>query len=375
MEGGKKLAKPLILNIPVVGITGSAGKTTTKEMTASVLQQKWKIFKTKGNANTYKNTLKYLKMIHPYHQAVVLEFGMLHSGGIRKHCQIIQPNIGIITNVGSAHIGNFNGKIEGIARAKSELIQHMKQTGTLILNADDKNSQLLQTKRFPGKIITIGINQQATYQAKNVKYVRSGMEFEVSLKGKKHRFYIPTFGIHNIYNALFAIAVADHLGFDAELIKRGLRGYTKPRRRLNVFTLPQGIQIIDDTYSANPHAMKAAIKVASDIGNKNKIAVLGTMLEMGNYSVKAHKDVGRFLAKHHFNYLYTFGKQAKYIADGAIEAGFPRSHIMTFLEKGKMHANLITKIKPNTTILIKGSHGMKMNETVHFLINYYKKRT
>ncbi|WP_339061274.1 UDP-N-acetylmuramoyl-tripeptide--D-alanyl-D-alanine ligase [Tepidibacillus marianensis] len=367
------MAKPLILNIPVVGITGSAGKTTTKEMTASILQQRWKVFKTKGNANTYKNTMNYVQMIQPYHGAVVLEFGMFHLGGIRKHCQIIQPNIGVITNVGTAHIGNFNGKIEGIARAKSELIQNMKQTGTLILNADDDNSRLLQTKGFRGKILTIGINKPANYQAKKVKFVNRGMVFELPMKGKVQSFYIPTFGVHNVYNALSAIAVADQLGLTVEMIKQGLQTYARPYRRLNVISLANGIKVIDDTYSANPHAMKAAIKVTTDIGNGNKIAVLGTMLEMGKYSVKAHKDVGRYIAKYKFDYLYTYGQQAKYIADGAAEAGLPRDHVLSFLDKGKLNVHLLSKIKGNTTVLVKGSHGMNMNETVQFLLNSIRK--
>jgi len=369
LEGGMKLNKPLILNIPVVGITGSAGKTTTKEMTASILQQRWKVFKTKGNANTYKNTMNYAQMIKPYYGAVVLEFGMFHLGGIRKHCEIIQPNIGIVTNVGTAHIGNFNGKIEGIARAKSELIQNMKQTGTLILNTDDENSRMLQTKGFRGKIITVGINKSSTYQAKNVKYAKNGMLFDLMIKGKKQSFYIPSFGVHNVYNALSAIAVADQLGLSVDMMKQGLRTYTKPYRRLNVFSLANGIKLIDDTYSANPNAMKVAIKVAKDIGTGGKIAILGTMLEMGEYSIKAHKEVGRFLAYHKFDYLYTFGKEAKYIAEGAREVGFPHTQVFSFFDKGKMHSHLRNKIKGNITILVKGSHGMKMNETVQFLLN------
>ena len=363
------MAKPLILSIPVIGITGSAGKTTTKEMTASILQQRWKVFKTKGNMNTYKHTEKYAQQILPSHRAVVLEFGMFHLGGIRKHCQMIKPNIGIITNVGTAHIGNFKGNIEGIAKVKSELIKGMKQTGILIINADDNNSRLLHTKGFPGKILTVGIEKTATYQAKNVKYVSRGMEFDLLLKNKNHTFTIPAFGIHNIYNALSAIAVGDQLGFSPETIKQGLKSYTKPRRRLNVISIKNGIKVIDDTYSANPHAMKAAIDVAVDIGGKDtKIAVLGTMLDMGEYTIKGHKDVGKYVAKKGFHYLLTYGKQAQYIAAGAIEAGFPKSRIMSFLSKEQMHRSLANKIKENTTILVKGSHGMKMNETVSLIV-------
>ncbi|MGD9677466.1 MAG: UDP-N-acetylmuramoyl-tripeptide--D-alanyl-D-alanine ligase [Vulcanibacillus sp.] len=368
------MAKPLVLNKPVIAITGSAGKTTTKEMLASILQISWKTFKTYGNANAPRHTAKYAKSIKSFHKAVILEYGMSKPGEIRRSCLIIKPNIGIVTNVGTAHIGNFKGSIYGVANTKSDLIRYMKSTGLLFLNADDRNSKLLDTKEFKGKIFTVSQNSdvQATYKARNVQYAKQGMKFEAKIDNKYYDFYIPIYGKHNIYNALFAIAVAHQLGFTYQEIRKGLAKYKKPYRRLTVYPIKNKILIIDDTFSANPNAVRAAIDVMCSIGVGKKIAVLGSMLEMGSYKYKGHKEVGKYLADKKIDYLYTYGKDALSIAEGAKESKFPKEKIKNFYSQENLTRYLISNVKSNSTVLFKASHAMRLDRIVSSFVKYKK---
>lgn len=206
---------------PIIAVTGSAGKSTTKEMIASILKNRWNIYKSRANLNHYRATQKHKQKIKNWHQGIVLEYGMGGKGSITKHCNTIKPTIGVITNIGTAHVGYFGGKVTGIAREKSKLIKGMKQNGILLLNADDPNSRLLDITGFTGKIVKIGYKQKADYFASNIQYVDKGMTFETNLDRKKYSFFIPIFGFHHISNALFAIAVSHQLGFNAEDIKKG----------------------------------------------------------------------------------------------------------------------------------------------------------
>lgn len=230
-----RLDKAANLHRPIIAVTGSYGKTTTKEMIASILQRRWRIFKSPKNKNIVSATRKHARLLRPAHQAAVLEYGMKGYGYIKRHCQQLQPDIG--TNVGRSHIGRFDGRIQGVAKAKSELIRYMKSTGTLILNTDDPYSKLLQTKGFKGKIIRIGIRNQANYRAGQIRYARGGMTFRVKLNGTRHTFYIPILGRHHIYNALFAIAVSHRLGFTPKQMQDGLRTYVRPKGRMYVYNL------------------------------------------------------------------------------------------------------------------------------------------
>ncbi|WP_241254438.1 UDP-N-acetylmuramoyl-tripeptide--D-alanyl-D-alanine ligase [Brevibacillus sp. SYP-B805] len=359
--------RPLVLRKPVIAITGSAGKTTTKEMIGSVLRRRWRIVKTPYNQNTVPYTRKLVKKITAAHGAVVLEFGMLRAGHIRKHCQIIQPNYGVITNVGTAHIGNVGGTIAGVARAKSELIRFMRRTGKLFLNADDPHSRLLSTGGFRGRIFRIGVKEHADYQAYNIRYRENGMSFDVKLDGTEYTFSIPVPGEHNIYNALFAIAVCHQLNCSPGTIQLGLRSFRRPKSRLTMYRLSRGIKVIDDSYSANPSAVKAALDVLAKVGTGTNVAVLGSMLEMGNYAVKGHKLVGRYAAQKKVDYLYTLGKSARYIKRGATQSGFPQERAVHCATKAQLHRLLRRRLRPNTTFLVKASHKMKMKETVQYL--------
>ncbi|MFC5648767.1 UDP-N-acetylmuramoyl-tripeptide--D-alanyl-D-alanine ligase [Paenibacillus solisilvae] len=352
---------------PVIALTGSAGKTTTKEMIASILKQRWRFIKSRSNWNTPIATRRNLKRIKGHHRAVVLEFGMLRKGDIKKHCSIITPTISVITNVGTAHIGNVGNSIKGIARAKSELIAYMRPAGILILNADDHNSRLLSTKGFKGTLIKVGIKNKAKYRANNVKPTRRGVSFRVKLNGEEIDFFIPCLGTHNVYNALNAIAVTHQLGFSPQEIKRGLKKYPIPYRRLVRTELPRRITVIDDTFSSNPNATKAALDILAAIGRKHKVAVIGYMKDLGKYAVKGHRDVGKYAAGKKLTYLFAIGKQSRNIARGAIEAGFPRERIRRFQSKPQLHRALTAIVKPDTTILIKGTHLLKLEQTVAFL--------
>ena len=208
--------------IPIIAITGSAGKTTSKAFLASILSKKWNIFESKDYWNTTEHTKKHASEINPSHEAVVLEYGMAYPGVITDHCSIIKPNISIVTNVGLAHVGNFDGDIKKVAHAKSELIHGMDQEGVLFINKDDPNSTYLETENFKGKIITIGVKSAADYRAYDINYADNGMNFKMKLQGQEILLFIPILGEHHVYNALNAIAVADHLGFTPMEIKLGL---------------------------------------------------------------------------------------------------------------------------------------------------------
>ncbi|XEC93875.1 UDP-N-acetylmuramoyl-tripeptide--D-alanyl-D-alanine ligase [Paenibacillus tarimensis] len=359
---------------PVIAVTGSAGKTTTKEMVASILQRKLRIFKSKGNMNLPRFISRQRKKITSKHKALILEYGMFKKGHIRRSCRLIQPNIGVVTMVGTAHIGNFGGSVKRVAGAKSELIRGMRQTGTLFLNADDRNSRYLTTKGFKGRIYKVAIRNKAKYKASRIRYTNNGMSFNVKLGRKQERFRIPIFGKHNVYNALFAIGISRQLGIPLSTIRKGLITYQKPERRLRIYHLKNKVTLVDDSFSANPQATNAAIDALEQIGKKKRIAVLGDMLELGIYTKKGHRIVGAHAAKKKIHHLLTYGSKSRYTRNAAVRSGLPSSRAKHFTNRGKMHSYLKKIIKRNATILVKGSHKMKMNRTVKFAMNTINKK-
>ena len=357
----------LVLKRPVIAIAGSSGKTTTKEMIASVLQKRWKIYKSPANQNNRAHLRQHAQRIKPFHRAVVLEYGMSARGHLSRSCKIIQPNMAVVTMIGTSHIGNVGGTIENLVKAKSEIILNMKQSGTLFLNNDDMNSRKLRKGKFKGKIVTVGITGDADYQAIDVRFAERGMVFVVKMNGIKQEFFIPIFGTHNVYNALFAIAVADQLGFGPEQIKAGLKTYKRPRGRLRVYRLKNNESLIDDTFNANPNSVKAALDVLCNISKEKNIAVLGSMSELGRYSRRGHKEVGRYLADKNISYLFTYGDGARLIGKEAISKGFPSEKVIHSVNRKSLHRQLKRTIDSGSTILVKGSHNMGMYKTVKFL--------
>ena len=356
---------------PLIAITGSAGKTTTKSMISGILREKWIIFESRDYYNTTVNTPQHKKAIEPIHRAVVLEYGMGFPGQIAEHCSILQPNISVVTNVGSAHIGNFNGSVAGLAAEKSDIIKGMHPDGYLFINADDVNSKLLHTSQFKGTITSVSITSPSQFQAKNVKLGIKGMEFDLMLQDQIHHFEIPIIGYHNVYNALFAIAVADRLGFSPEEMKSGLKNIKKPDHRLQIHLLKDDIIILDDTVHAHPPAMKAAIDVLVEIANGKKIAVLGSMAELGDLMEEEHRKIGEYTASKGVDVLFTFGNFSSHTHSGALDAGLPPEKAKHFynLRRRDLHQELLENIEPGTTVLIKGASRQKMFETVQFLIN------
>lgn len=359
---------PLILEIPTIAITGSSGKTTTREIIASILEQKWNVSKNTGNKNLPMHTQQIAESYTPAVDAILLELGMGKQGAGEKHCSYIQPNVSVITNIGTAHYGNLGNSIASTAQYKSALIKYMKQDGLLLLNNDDENSTLLDISTFTGKITTVGIIHQADYQASNIKYAKNGMDFQVTLDGKKELFFIPTFGSHNILNALVAIAIAHHFQFTIAEIRAGLANYQVPIKRLNFIELNNNSLLIDDTVNANPQSVKAAIDVLGEVGKeKKKMVVLGSMLELGEYTVEGHKEIGQYVANNQVDVIYTYGQGAKWIREGAIEAGFDGTKVRHFKSRDDLHREVKHDMEANSVVLVKGSSAMNMHKTVQYI--------
>ncbi|MCC0566672.1 UDP-N-acetylmuramoyl-tripeptide--D-alanyl-D-alanine ligase [Brevibacillus borstelensis] len=371
--GGKraKAKQPVQLHLPVVAVTGSAGKTTTKEMIASILSTQFTIYKSRGNRNYLGNLKAHAQQIGPEHQVAVLEYGLLYKGALTRHCRIIQPGYAVITNIGSAHVGNVGSDIRALAMAKSELIRAMDPKGKVFLNVDCSYSREFTQQpfrgRFQGEFFTIGIKHQADYQASGLKREGDGIRFHCSIDGERFPFFVPVRGEHNVSNALLAIAVSHQLGVPVSGIEKGLRQFQPQNRRLTTMNVGPNVNVIDDTYSSNPQAVKAALDVLEELETGTRIAILGSMLEMGRYTVPGHSFVGKYACRKQVDYLYALGKHARYIAAGAIRAGFPPERVILCRSKKQLHRMLHEHIRPDTSFLVKGSHRLRMNRTVDFL--------
>ena len=347
--------------LKVIGLTGSVGKTTTKEMTYEVVSRKYRAIKTEGNLNNDIGLPKTLLRLENDTQAAVIEMGMSAFGEISLLTKACLPDIGIITNVGVSHIEHL-GSRDGILKAKLEILDGMKKGSPLILNGD--NDKLSTVKNDDYKLIFFGIeNENADVRAFDIKENGSNTEFSVKAYSKTQKVTIPTVGIHNVYDALAAYTVGLLLELPTEEIANALENYTPSGMRQRLKEV-NGVKIIEDCYNASPDSQRAALNVLSDMNAGRKIAVLGDMLELGDYSETAHREVGKYAAEKKIDVLYAFGEQSKYIAE---EAKKGVEKVLWFDDKAQLAKTLVQDVKSGDCVLFKASRGMKLEEIIEKL--------
>ena len=341
--------------VKVVGVTGSVGKTSTRDMVYSVVKQKYKTLKTEGN---YNNEIGLPLTILRYHdeEVLVLEMGMNHLQEMSRLSMIARPDIACITNVGTAHIGEL-GSRENILKAKLEIINGMKEGSTLIINQDN---DMLQTVELPHlNVVRVGKGKEASIQASHIVLEETKSSFEVEYQGKKEIIEVPVQGEHNISNALIAIAVGIELNISLEDIKKGIQEFKLTKNRMDILEKNHKT-VIDGTYNASVDSMKSSIDVLANY-KKRKVAILADMLELGSYSQQLHEEVGSYVASKGIDILVCVGKEAKYIYQKARES---MKDVYYFESNQEVIARLDELLKEDDVILVKGSHSMNLKEVV-----------
>lgn len=346
-------------NLPVVAVTGSNGKTTTKDMIATVLGAKMPVLKTTANYNNEIGLPLTLLGLTERHRAAVVELGMRGKGQIAALAAVALPTIGVVTNVGETHLGLL-GSVDNIAAAKRELVEALPADGVAILNADDDRVAAMAAAA-PGKVVLYGCGPASEVRATAVKATSSGLSFMLMAAGETVVMNIPVPGRHNVYNALAAAAVALTLGLSLADIAAGLRAFTPSGMRLNIFSTESYV-VINDAYNASPMSMAAAIETLSEISQGRKVAVLGDMLELGHAAAAAHQRVGDLLADQGVALVVTVGRDAAYIAEQARRRGVPA--VYSVQEHAAAREILRQQLRPGDTILVKGSRGMHMENVL-----------
>lgn len=355
-------------NIPVVAITGSNGKTTTKDMVASVLAQRRKILKTEGNLNNRLGVPQTLFRLSDRHTGAVIEMGVDNLGQTTRLCEIAQPTIGVITNIGPDHL-EFFGSLDGSAQAKAELLEMLPRDGAVVLNADDSYYADL-AKRVRCRVVSFGFSPTADVRAIDVRSDdRNGTTFRLLLPGKVRgtNVRIRVQGNHNVANAMAAGAVGSLLRLPGTVIAKGLSRF-KPAAMRSQVSVSQGVKIIVDCYNANPASMKAAVQLLAQTGPARKrVAVLGDMLELGPNAVRMHEEVGAFVAEQRIDQLVACGTLGRSLARGAIQAGLPQSVVREVSDAAAAASAVKAIVKPGDVVLVKASRGMKLELVVDAL--------
>ncbi len=348
-------------HFPVVAVTGSNGKTTTKEMVARVMAQRWKILKTEGNLNNRLGVPQTLFRLNHRHQGAVIELGVDNLGQTTSLGEMARPTMGIITNIGPDHL-EFFGSMDASAQAKAELLDVLPAEGAVILNADDSYYDYLAA-RARCRVVSFGFSEKADVRATNIRSDgRNGTIFHLQLPGKIRPTIvrIQVQGAHNVTNALAAGAVGALLGLPGATIAQGLSRFRPAAMRSQVL-VSRGVKLIIDCYNANPASMKAAVELLAQAGeNQRTIAVLGDMLELGPNAAQMHEEVGEFVARHGIDRLVACGSLGRNLARGATQAGLDRACIAEVPDAQAAVVAVKAIVKPGDVVLIKASRGMRL---------------
>ncbi|MFK5925527.1 MAG: UDP-N-acetylmuramoyl-tripeptide--D-alanyl-D-alanine ligase [Desulfuromusa sp.] len=349
----------LQLQGPLVAITGSVGKTTTKEMLATILSQVAPGLKTAGNFNNLIGLPLTLFCLEKEHQWAVLEMGTSTLGEIERLTEIAQPTIGIITNIGAAHLETLQG-LDGVSRAKGELFAGL-QGGTAILNLDDPRVAQLPVANGVKKL-TYGVSEDAQVRAENIEEPVAGVRFDLLSAGRRSRVQLSIPGRHNVSNALAAAAAAIELNVPAGKIVAGLAQFVAIPGRMNLSPLPCGGLLLDDSYNSNPLSAYAAIDVLASLpGQGRRVAVLGDMLELGEKSAKMHEDLGTKAAGV-AELLIGVGTFSTDLCRGAAAAGMNSAQLVELVDAAAAIEYLQKQQRPGDKILVKGSRGVKLEQ-------------
>lgn len=354
-------------NLKVVGVTGSVGKTSTKDIIANVLSKKYKVLKTEGNNNNHIG-LPFTILRLQDEELAVIEMGMNHLGEISYLTKIAKPDIAVITNIGTSHIGNL-GSRENILKAKLEILEGMDKKKIVINNDNDLLNKWYLENKNNIEIHTFGIKNESEFNAKNIKLKENSSEFICENKNEKINIEVPVGGEHFILNALCGLTVGKLLNLNNQEIKNGIKDFKLTAKRMEINHLKNNITIINDSYNASYESMKASISNLKNMNGERKIAVLGDMFELGDFSEKLHKEVGTEIYKNKIDKLYLIGNYSKFIGEEAEKEGYKKENIFYFENKDELFNNLKNNLKSGDVILIKASNGMKLFEIAEKLKN------
>lgn len=350
----------------VVGITGSMGKTTTKECIAHVLSSRFRVLKSVGNLNNHFGLPLQLLRLEPEHEIAVIEMGMSHAGEITALAKLAQPNIGVITNVAPVHLEFFDSIAE-IARAKYELIATLPSGGTAVLNADDEYVSQFG-RDFHGKVVTFGVHKPADVCARNVAtHGQQGSEFDIIINGLREHAVLPLVGEHNIVNALAAVAVAIECGIQPSSAVASLASMSPADRRGQVEKLG-GSTIVNDCYNSNPKALRAMVDALVSLPAKRRIVVAGEMLELGPTGGALHRECGEYIASRNIDVLIGVRGLAASMVEAARVKGMKASFMATPEDAGEWLAN---EVREGDAVLLKASRGVRLEKA----LEVWKSRT
>jgi UDP-N-acetylmuramoyl-tripeptide--D-alanyl-D-alanine ligase len=347
---------------PLVGVTGSMGKTTTKEAIAHVLSTRFRVLKSEGNFNNHFGLPLMLLKLEPEHDVAVIEMGMSHAGEIRALAKIAQPEIGVVTNVAPVHLEFFDS-VAGIARAKYELIESLPAGGTAVLNSDDEYVSQFG-RDFKGKVVMYGTRATADVRAENIRSRGAeGSEFDVVIGGVREHARLPLVGEHNVLNALAAVAVGLERGLKPSEAVGALAGLAAPDKRGEVLRLGN-ITVINDCYNCNPKALNAMVDALAAMTAQRRIVVAGAMLELGPTEEELHQQAGRHVAEKKIDVLLGVSGPAKAMVEAARQAGMRTEFVASPEEAGEW---LAREVRDGDVILMKASRGVKLEKALEVL--------
>lgn len=355
-------------NVDLIGVTGSVGKTSTRDIIYSVLNEKYKTLKNELNYNNEIGIPKTLFNLDYSYEKAVIEMGLDRKGDISYFKTIAPLKVAVISNIGLSHIANFENQ-EGIFHAKMEIAEHFNKENTLIVNGDDNFLKTLKGKKLPYNLLTYGFDKDSTIYCVSYEIVNGKINFKVNFKNKVYDYTIPSIAKHNIYNAMSAILIGNLYNLTYEEIKKGLESVSFTEGRLTIIN-KKDITIINDCYNASLDSIKSALNVLSTFKTR-KVAILGDVLETGSYEEEIHKNIGKSIIGN-TDILILVGNSIKYTYDEVIKNNFNKDNICVFNTYEDVIKNIDNIIKKGDTILLKASHGIKLSNVVEYLDKTYE---